>query len=652
MAFPPVLSLILFPVLMQDTLVSRAEFDERFPIELTGEIMDDAEGSALMEALDWLRQHPHELNSITLDELLSIPCVTLSGARAVVAFRDNGGRFRSPDQLLTIGGGGERLYRALVPFVYAAGSSSYRSPRGRVMFRARALEDTPPDPSTPGSPLRTSSRLLFEEPGGLEAGVQFAKGAGERTEDAFISGYAAVRGLGCFTDILAGDYELESAQGLVLWRGPTAVRSTWRVRPGDGLAIVPHRSSDENRFLRGLAIAARAGRHLRGALFVSDRSYGASVDSGGEATGFFRGEYSTAGSAAKRDALRERLIGFRAEYACRGVFTAGWTMYRSHFDRTFTPADGMRFSGNRMEALGADLSGEFGTLSLSGECAYTGRGAHAYVWTLTHVSEAGHTLTIRCRDYQPAYDNLHASGEGDNGETRNERGISAALRFLLSPGGGLDCFVDAFEHPWPDSRASVPRRGIEAVISGETVIPSGGTLSVRCSRKCSYDQATAKDPWGRDVRIGGRTEEDHYRCEVSRRAGRSLSFSTVMEYAVVRGTGGDMHRGVLLGGDISLTPFERVSLDTRFSLFHTDGYVARLYDYESGLPGQLSLPPLYGHGLRWHMRLRCRPARWTDITIRYAVTVKDASVSPTEPFRETPASSAAQIGVQADVRLP
>lgn len=652
MAFPPLLTLLLLPAFMQDTVARGTEFDERFPIELTGELSDDADGSALMEALDWIRLHPYDLNMITLEELLSIPCVTLSGARAVLAFREEGRRFRSPAELLTIGGGGERLYRALIPFVCAGGTSPCGSSRRRVMFRVRALEDMPPDPSTPGSPLRVSSRLVFEAPGGLEAGALFAKGAGERTEDAFISGYGIVRGVGCVTELLAGDYELESGQGLVLWRGPTAVRNTWSLRTAGGLAIVPHRSSDESRFLRGFAIAASVEGKLRGALFFSDRSYGANVDSGGEATGFFRGEYSTIGSAAKKDALREQLVGLRAEYACAGVFTAGCTVYRSHFDRWFTPADRMRFSGNRMEAGGADVSGRFGPLSLSGECAFMRGGAHAFLWSMTLLSAGGGMLMIRCRDYQPAYDNLHASGEGDNGETRNERGVSAALRLLPSTGSRLECYVDAFEHPWPAARTPIPRRGIELIVSGEEMTLSGGTLSMRCSRKISYEEVSAKDAWGRAVRSAGTTEEDNYRCGATCRAGKCLSFSTVIEYAAAAEAGGDLLHGVLLGGDIAFTPLSTLSLDIRFALFHTDGYGARLYDYESGLPGQLALPPLYGHGVRWYMRLRCRPALWADLAIRYAASVKDASVSGTEPFRETPAACAAQIGVQADIRFP
>jgi hypothetical protein len=651
-AILPLFGLVLLPRLMQDTVVNRAEFDERFPIELTGEMTDDAVGSALMETLDWIRMHPYDLNSISLEELLSIPCVTLSGAQAVLEFRGNGGRFSSPDQLLTIGGGGQRLHAALVPFVFVAGSRTRGSTRHRVSLRCRAIEETSADPGTPGSPLRFLSRLVLEENGGLEAGGVFSKGAGERTADAFISGYAAVRGLGCVTDFLAGDYELESGQGLVFWRGPTAVRNLWSLRVREGLAIVPHRSSDETRFLRGLAIAASVKERWRGVLFFSDRSYGANVDSGGEATGFFRGEYSTAWNVAKKDALRERLFGIRGEYSCAGVLTAGCTVYRSSFDRSFTPADRMRFSGDRAVVGGADVSGRFGVLSLSGECAFMRGGAHAFLWSIALVPGGTHMLMIRCRDYQPEYDNPHACGEGEEGETRNERGVTAALRLLPSSGSRLECFVDVFEHPWPTPRAPLPRRGVELTVSVESAILRGGTLSVRCSRKSSYDHLTSEDLWGRIVRSAGGREESHYRCEISCRAGNRLGFSTTVEYAGVSTPGGEALHGILLGGDLCVILRSFVSLDTRFSLFHTDGYGACLYEYESGLPGLISLPPLYGHGLRWYMRLRCTPAQWADLAIRYAATVKEAFVGVTAPFHETPAGCTAQIGVQADIRLP
>jgi hypothetical protein len=109
---------------------------------------------------------------------------------------------------------------------------------------------------------------------------------------------------------------------------------------------------------------------------------------------------------------------------------------------------------------------------------------------------------------------------------------------------------------------------------------------------------------------------------------------------------------VLLGGDLTLAPLPGAVLDARFTLFHTGGYSARIYEYESGLPGLMSLPPLYGHGLRWYIRLRCRPVEWAEIVLRYAETLRDAGLTTTGPLCDISASTASQIGIQADVSFP
>lgn len=617
---------------------------------MTADIADDADGSALMETLDWIRLHPYDLNCITLDELISIPCVTLSGALAVLEFRRSGRGFRSPEQLLTIGGEGAALYRALSPYTFVPPKGSRTVPPRGVLLRTRVLSDVPGDIQTPGSPLRITSRFVLEGFSGMEAGALFAKGAGERTGDAFVSCYALMRDLGPLTEIVAGDYEIESGEGLVFWRGPTAVRGIWSLRPGRDLAIVPHRRADESRYLRGMAIGVAISGGWRGAIFLSDRAYGARVDTGGEATGFFRGEYSTPGSLSKKDALRERLVGVRAGFARPGKFAAGCTLYRSYFDRSFAPADRMRLAGDRLAAAGVDAGGSIGIFSFSGECAFLGGGARALLLAMTLAPAGSQTAMIRWRDYQPAYDNPHASGEGGNGETRNERGVTAALRLVPSPGLRAEIQFDAFEHPWPDPRRVVPARGTELAITAEAPLAQGSALSARWSRKITYDLSRSADPLGRDTRIGEETVNDRFRCEISSHAGGVLWFSTLVEVSRASGAGSGTPGGVLLGADIRVRPLSPLSFDLHFASFHTDGYGARLYEFESSLPGMLSLPPLYGRGTRWYVLLRWNPSTWMEVAARYAATHKEASVSGT--FYDVPASTAAQAGLQLDIRLP
>ncbi len=637
---------------VRDTVVREVEFDARLPPELTGEVKDDADGSALMEALDWVRMHPYDLNTVTLPELLSIPCVTLSGARAVLAYRAGGGTFRSPAEVLTMDGGGAALYEALAPYVRAGAGASGRRVHPSVSVRFRVNGRSDPDPLAPGPAPGVLSRIVVETGRAFETGALFAKGAGERLEDAFVSGYARVQGLGCVTDVLAGDYEIQSAEGLVFWRGPTAVRGIWKLRAGGGCAIEPHRSPGENRFLRGLAVTASSGERWRGSIFVSDRSFGAAVDSTGDVTGFFQGAYVTQSSLGKKDALRERLAGVRAEFHERGIFSGGCTFYRSFLDRSFHPADRMRFSGDRAGAIGADVSVAAGIAAFSGEYAVAGGGAHGLSCSLALSPGEDQMWIIRCRDYQPRFDNPHASGEGDGSGTRNERGVTTALRIVPSPECTLEVYADAYEHPWPDAGTSVPRKGIELSVMGEGSISRRGRFSVRLSRKVSTVTGEGIDAWGRDVVVRGTKDEDRLTVELSARPGRILTFSALLGFAGVSETGADYLRGFLVGADVSLAPFGGVRIDGRWTAFHTDGYGASVYAFESSLPGLVSVPPLYGDGLRWYVRLLVNPADWAEIALRCSGTVKERSATTGAPVTEIPPSSPSQIGLQLDIRVP
>lgn len=647
---PLIACLIFMHGAAQDTARVPPVPDDRFPLEISGEVREDVDGFALIDALDWIRLHPYDLNRISRAEILSIPCVTPGEADAILEYREMSGRFNAPGDLLTIPGGSESLYRALAPYVcIRPGSDS----GGRsASMRVRAARQSPAAAGSPGSPLKFLSRLVLGEYEGVEAGSLFAKGGGERTEDSFLSAYARVTNVGCVREILAGDFEIESGEGLVFWRGPVAAGNLWSVRPGDGLRVVPNRSSDETRFLRGLAIVFSTSERWSGALFFSDRSYGASVDSTGEATGFFRGEYATVTSLAKRDALRERLAGFHAGFTSSGACSAGCAVYTAVFDRRFAPVDRMRLSGDRVIAGSLDMSARLGALSTAGEYAFTGGGSCALLLALTLASPRNGMLMIRWRDYQPGYDNPHASGEGENGETRNERGVSAGLHVHPARGITISCLVDAFEHPWPTLIDPMPRRGTSLTVNGDALLPRGGKLSVRYSRKRSYDPATATDAWGREVKVAGETCDDRFRCEVSGKGGDLAGFSARAEYASVAQPAGGVVHGVILGGDVTLSIIPHLSLDARLSLFRTDGYAARLYDFEQALPGLASVPPLYGHGARWYARFRWSVPPWGEIALRYARTLKETSVSAAGPLIEIPGDTAGEIGVQADILVP
>jgi hypothetical protein len=56
-------------------------------------------------------------------------------------------------------------------------------------------------------------------------------------------------------------------------------------------------------------------------------------------------------------------------------------------------------------------------------------------------------------------------------------------------------------------------------------------------------------------------------------------------------------------------------------LFSTESYDARLYAFESDIPGVFSLPPIYGRGMLWYFMVRYSPARHLQLWVRYGATI-------------------------------
>jgi competence protein ComEA len=62
-------------------------------------------------------EHPVDLNAATATELMELPRVGARTAARIVAFRQEHGRFRRPEELMNIKGIGEKAFRRLQPHV-------------------------------------------------------------------------------------------------------------------------------------------------------------------------------------------------------------------------------------------------------------------------------------------------------------------------------------------------------------------------------------------------------------------------------------------------------------------------------------------------------------------------------------------------------
>ena len=81
-------------------------------------------GALLLGAPRQLPEHPVNLNTATVTELMQLPRVGPRTAERIVAFRQEHGPFQRPEDLMNVKGIGEKTFRRLMAYITVDGSGS------------------------------------------------------------------------------------------------------------------------------------------------------------------------------------------------------------------------------------------------------------------------------------------------------------------------------------------------------------------------------------------------------------------------------------------------------------------------------------------------------------------------------------------------
>jgi competence protein ComEA len=69
-------------------------------------------------------EHPVNLNTATVTELMQLPRVGLKTAQRIVAFREEHGPFQRPEDLMNVKGIGEKTFLRLRPYITVDGAGA------------------------------------------------------------------------------------------------------------------------------------------------------------------------------------------------------------------------------------------------------------------------------------------------------------------------------------------------------------------------------------------------------------------------------------------------------------------------------------------------------------------------------------------------
>ncbi len=618
-----------------------------------------------------LSANPVNINADGVDELMQVPGINLKQARSIIDYRKNLKPFESIDELQEVPGIGRVTLERVHPYVTvgtgAELSKVYTDPRywtsgGKFEVYSRYQQKLqkqegyirPDSTGFLGNPVKYYQRLRYRS-NHISANLTQEKDAGEPldrpTEFDYNSWHLAITENGKLQQLVVGDYNLSFGQGLVLWNGGAFGKGrevTGTVAKSER-GIKPYTSSMEANYFRG--IAATYGNKIRITGFYSDQSRSASVVNG-DTTRFPSddGMHRTLNEVAKKGSLNQTMYGgrFRAEFPFGFVGGSG---YYASFDKHIFQGSAIYnqydFSGNNTSALGIDYKLLLGPALLFGEAARTQNGGYGMIAGVESTITDDTELTVAYRKYQKNFQAVYGAGFGEqSGEPQNEEGIYVGFRHEISSRIQVSAYFDQFRFPAPRFGTHQPTQGYDWLGLIGVDLNEDLQFYIQGRSEIKDDEYEMVDSFGRKQRKLGRSHRASLRTHFEYWVTPAIRLRNRVEVVQSHPAGASREYGYLLYQDIRYKPNRQWTFDARITMFETESYGSRVYQFENDLLYVFSNSVLYDQGQRLYFLLNYEPFEFAEIWAKFGITVFENKQVLGSGLNEIEGNRRSDLGVQ------
>lgn len=589
-----------------------------------------------LESLEWLRQHPIEVNSATRSEWEQLPFLDEYQVSDILDYLAQYGAMKSLNELYVVKGLSRQLVGRILPYLcIREAKEQVHLPTLKELLRwgQHRLESRLDIPlyrregyrkSYLGPPLYHSLRYRYRFSNHIQLGLTAEKDAGEplfagynsRGYDSY-SPYLLIRDYGWLRQLALGHYRLHLGLGLCVGSGflngksYSLTTANFRNAP-----ITPHGSTDEYRFFRGTALQLEPLHRLQLLAFYSHRSLEGSL-SGDTVTSIYKtGLHRTQKEADKRNAFSRQDMGGDLTYSFP-FFQLGVAGIYTCFSRPYVhrlPKYARYYpTGSDFYNLSLHYKARWRSLFFSGESAL-GKKGYALLHRLDYRISNDARLLLVHRLYSHDYWSWHGYAFGESSTPQNENGWYLAAEATPWAHWRLFGSIDLFSHPWWKYRISKPSTGLDARLQAQWSPRS--PLQLTLSYQYKQKERDLSGTSGKDIR-----PLYHHRTRLRMEYTRPLWQSqTTLDYNHLHQTHLSPSQGWSITERIRIAPRRfPLALTLQGSYFHTSDYDSRIYAYERGMLNSFSTPSFYGEGIRLTLHLRY-DHRWLTLLAKWGET--------------------------------
>lgn len=598
----------------------------------------------------WLErmQNPVNLNRASEQELLDLPGIPLAVARQIVRSRTREGPFRHPDELttrgvmtadqfeqiryfITTGSRNERFREHYISrnFWTEGGRFEHFSRTRTVLEQQYGYQRPDSTGGYLGSPHHFYQRTRYTGRR-LSLNLNHSKMPGEPVslQSGFhhSSWHAAIRNAGSVRSFVAGDFNADFGQGLLMRTGSFFGKGlpAGRLGSASGRGVIPASASRRGNTFRGAGFTM--GERMELSLFWSDRERAATIHDDGstgppQAFPVFRSH----NELNRKDSLRETTYGSRVSFPVPGGRVGFQTVgYR------FNTSDRIVDSAPQPFETGysADLYLTGNRIAFFGEMASTGNHGRAVISGISTQSSDIAGLTIIFRSFSPDFSSLYGNPLSEqSGAPAGETGFFTGLRVRPADRIRIEAFADHFQFRTPGFRNSRPVSGSEYRGSVDLRVSRSVNLQLQYRQKGREIEIEQTGELGRTERRIGQETRRSIRVQSEFRPDRTLRLRTRLEKSRYGHSFTESGSGLLMFQDIQASIRPALRLDMRFTLFDTDGYDTRLYQFENDLLYSMTSTMLHDRGQRFYTMLTIQLSRHVTLWTRYATTLYDNRIT-------------------------
>lgn len=622
--------------------VNRNDLIESLIENIAEQSEEELDYTNLLEEISELISNPLNINSANSKDLQKLYFLNQNQINSLIEYRESNGEILSIYELQLIPGFTFELIRNIEPLLSIQANTQKttlnKKAQNLILLRTeRTIEKEKGYRSSNensrymGNQWKYYSRIHSTIPKkGLELGITAEKDKGEAFFDKnnnqgfdYYSAHLQLKRKGFIKQINIGDYQVKFGQGVSLWSGLGGKKSTLTTQNSRRYqGIRSYKSTDENKFFRGLALVLRTTKNSKLAFFASSKKIDASTNTDTITsfvssiinTGFHRNK----NEIDKKDQLREQVFGSYFMLNLKKV-ELGLAYLQYEYSPEISPRETTysyhNFSGKNNYNLSFTYQSQFNSIHFFGEAARSKSGGMGFLQGANIQVHSQLNLEVIYRKYDENYHTHFASSFAEQSKPQNEEGFYLGINFHPLPQWTIKAYYDQFEFPWLKYTANSPGNGHEYLAQIEYT-PNEKVSTYFRFKQENKAQNNSSNPIKYPVEI----EKTQYRLHISAKPAANWEIRNRVEFSDYKKE--NLHEnGFLIYQDlIYRCPKFPMNISLRYALFHTDSYNSRIYAYENDILYAFSIPAYYLKGNRFYLNLNYKLHKKITLYARYSQT--------------------------------